>query len=79
MSNHQREYSNAPASLSSIEQALNFIDPHDRKTWIDCGMAIKSEVGESGFEIWDRWSANADNYQARAHCLHGRASAKAAA
>jgi len=29
-------------------------------------MAIKSEVGESGFDAWDRWSANADNYQARA-------------
>ena len=66
MRNHQREYSNAPASLSSIEQALTFIDPHDRDTWISCGMAIKSEVGEAGFDAWDRWSANADNYQARA-------------
>lgn len=59
-------YIKAPASLSSIEQALAFIDPHDRDTWIKCGMAIKSEVGESGFDAWDRWSAGADNYQARA-------------
>lgn len=59
-------YDNAPTSLSSIEQALAFVDPHDRDTWISCGMAIKSEVGESGFDIWDRWSSGADNYQARA-------------
>lgn len=59
-------YINAPASLSSIEQAITFIDPHDRDTWISCGMAIKSEVGDAGFDIWDRWSATADNYQARA-------------
>ena len=59
-------YDNAPASLSSIEQALTFIDPHDRKTWLDCGMAIQSEVGDAGFDAWDRWSSGADNYQARA-------------
>lgn len=63
---HSNYNISAPASLSSIEQALTFIGPHDRKTWIDCGMAIKSEVGESGFDAWDRWSANADNYDPRA-------------
>ena len=57
---------NTPASLSSIVQALSFIDPHDRKTWIDCGMAIKSELGESGFDIWDNWSANSSNYKTSA-------------
>ncbi len=66
MSNRQHAYSNAPASHSSIEQALTFIDPTDRDTWISCGMAIKSEAGESGFDAWDRWSANADNYDPRA-------------
>ena len=30
------------------------------------GMAIKSELGEEGFEIWDDWSRQADNYERRA-------------
>ena len=58
--------SDGPASISRIEQALTFIDPHDREIWLRCGMALKSEAGESGFDIWDRWSAGADNYDPRA-------------
>lgn len=54
------------SSLSSIEQALSFIDPTDRDTWIKCGMAINSEVGDSGFDIWNRWSANSGGYDKRA-------------
>lgn len=57
---------NPVASLFSIEQALTCIDPHDRDTWISSGMGIKSEVGDTGFDIWDRWSAGADNYNPRA-------------
>ena len=52
--------------IANIQHALTFIDATDRDTWIKCGMAIKSELGDSGFEIWDRWSANADNYDPRA-------------
>jgi putative DNA primase/helicase len=63
---HKNYSSNKSASLSRIEQALTFIDPHDRETWISSGMAIKSELGESGFDAWDRWSAGADNYDPRA-------------
>jgi putative DNA primase/helicase len=57
---------NAPTSISIIEQALSFIPADDRDTWIKCGMAIKSEFGEAGFDAWDRWSATSDNYSARA-------------
>lgn len=52
--------------LRNITHALGYIDATDRDIWIRCGMAIKSELGKSGFDIWDRWSAGADNYQARA-------------
>jgi len=58
--------SNAPISVSTVEQALSFILADDRDTWIECGMAIKAELGEAGFDAWDRWSATADNYRARA-------------
>lgn len=59
-------YAKALASVSSIERGLTFIDATDRTTWINCGMAIKSELGESGFDVWDRWANTADNYSARA-------------
>ena len=52
-------------NLQTIEHALTFIDATDRKTWTDCGMGIKNELGEAGFDAWDRWSATADSYRAR--------------
>lgn len=40
-----------------ISSALSFCDPEDRQTWYQMGMAIKSELGESGKEIWLNWSS----------------------
>jgi len=47
-----------------IHSALNFIPSHDRDTWIKVGMAIKSELGDDGFDLWNLWSQTADNYSA---------------
>jgi putative DNA primase/helicase len=60
--NHGANYT---TSLQTIEQALSFIPADDRDTWIKCGMAIKAELGDAGFDAWDWWSAAADNYRAR--------------
>ena len=49
-----------------IDQALSYVDPTERDTWVRMGMAIKSELGDPGFEVWDQWSQQADNYQAGA-------------
>lgn len=49
-----------------IRAALPYIDAHPRHNWIMAGMAIKSELGEAGFPIWDDWSQTASNYQAKA-------------
>ena len=46
-----------------IESALSYIDPYERDTWVRMGMAIKSELGDQGFDIWDTWSQQADNYK----------------
>ena len=48
-----------------IQQALNHVDSHDREMWLRMGAGIKSELGEGGFEIWDAWSQQADNYNAK--------------
>lgn len=49
-----------------IQDALRFIPSDDREIWIMVGMAIKSELGESGFDIWDGWSQSAASYSAKA-------------
>lgn len=52
-----------------IRSALNAIPPNgpnnDRKSWVRMGMAIKNELGESGFDIFDDWSQGGDRYDAK--------------
>lgn len=51
--------------VQRIETALRYIPADDRDTWLKMGMAIKSELDESGFDIWDRWSKESESYHAR--------------
>ena len=49
-----------------IELALAFIDPNlPREDWVKVGMALKSELGESGFLTFDEWSKGGQSYNAR--------------
>lgn len=61
-----KKFDDTEVSIETISELLSYIDPEDRDKWIASGMAIKSAVGDSGFYSWDRWSANASNYEARA-------------
>lgn len=47
----------------SIESALSYISSDVRETWVAMGMAVKSELGEAGFDVWDRWSRQSDRYK----------------
>lgn len=51
------------SDYDNIRNALNHIDPQDRETWFRMGAAIKDELGENGFEMWDNWSRQAENYK----------------
>lgn len=48
--------------VETIAAALSYIPSHERETWLRMGMAIKSELGESGFQIWDDWSRTDASY-----------------
>lgn len=50
---------------NEIAAALAHVPAHDRDTWVRMGMAIKSELGEAGFDLWNDWSQLADNYHAK--------------
>lgn len=47
-----------------IFSALSYIDAADRDLWLRMGMAVKSELGEPGFDTWDPWGQTAQNYDA---------------
>ncbi len=47
---------------NTITAALQVIPAHDRDVWLRMGMAVKSELGEAGFELWNSWSQTATNY-----------------
>ena len=48
-----------------IREALQFIPASDRDTWVKMGMAIKSEVGDEGFDLWEGWSLQGDSFNAK--------------
>lgn len=48
--------------IQRIRESLQFVPASDRETWLRMGMAIKSELGDAGFDVWDAWSMQADSY-----------------
>jgi len=52
------------SDIVRIREALPYIDPTDRETWVKAAMAVKSEVGEAGFALWDEWSQGVGSYSA---------------
>ena len=50
-------------NIDRISAALNFVPADDREIWLRMGMAIKSELGDTGFNLWDGWSQQAESYK----------------
>lgn len=52
-------------TIDDVARALDFITDYDnRETWVQMAMALKSEFGEAGFDVWDTWSQRSDLYKA---------------
>ena len=47
----------------TLRAALYSIPADDRDTWVQMGMAIKSELGDAGFALWDAWSQQSERYK----------------
>jgi putative DNA primase/helicase len=54
-----------PADAALLSEALAHIPADDYHTWIQVGMALKHELGDAGFALWDDWSASSPKYDAR--------------
>lgn len=53
----------AESATAKVESALAFVSadcPYD--DWIRVGMAVHAELGETGFSVWDNWSAKSEKY-----------------
>jgi putative DNA primase/helicase len=48
-----------------IREALSFVPPRDRETWLRMGMAVKSELGDAGYPLWDEWSQQDESYNTK--------------
>ena len=54
----------SPTSPADISAALQYISPDmDRDSWVRIGMAIQSELGDAGFDLFDTWSSSGETYQ----------------
>jgi len=47
--------------MSQAEELLRFIPSEDRDTWLSVGMALKCEIGDAAFQLYDHWSRSATN------------------
>ena len=50
-------------TVGRIRDALACLPADDRALWVRIGMAVKSALGDEGFELWDAWSRTSDRYR----------------
>lgn len=48
--------------LDQIESALVHIPSDDRSTWLSVGNALKTDVGDDGYILWERWSRGSEKF-----------------
>lgn len=57
---------NVSVTLEAARAALMFVPADDRTKWVRIGMALKSEFGENGRELFETWSEGGANFDAKA-------------
>jgi hypothetical protein len=51
--------------LDVVRHALQYIPSSEYALWVEIGMALNHSYGDAAFDIWDRWSATATNYDSK--------------
>lgn len=51
-------------SPERVRSALRYLSPDDRKVWVRQAMAVKSEYGDAGFDLWDEWGSRSSAHNA---------------
>ena len=50
------------SDYAEIRTALSFIPSDDREVWYRMASAVRSELGDAGWDIWDDWSKTSEKY-----------------
>ncbi len=53
-------------SIERVRSALSHLNYADRDVWVRAALAIKSEFGPAGFDVWEDWGSQYDRYDAKA-------------
>jgi len=51
--------------INRIRESLQFVPASDRETWLRMGMAIKSELDDSGYDLWESWSMQDESFSTK--------------
>ena len=51
--------------MQLLESVIYSIPADGRDDWLKVGSALKTELGDLGFPVWDAWSRTAENYDGR--------------
>lgn len=49
--------------MNRASNALQFISPVERETWVSMGMALQSQFGDAARDVWMDWSRGADSFR----------------
>lgn len=49
-------------NTDDLSVALSYIPADDYDIWLQVGMALKQELGQRGYLLWDKWSALSSKY-----------------
>ncbi|MCE3603007.1 DUF927 domain-containing protein [Massilia sp. P8910] len=60
------EHNNEPVTLDAARAALTFVPANDRDKWYRIGMALKSEFGDGGWELFEAWSEGGTSFDIKA-------------
>jgi hypothetical protein len=52
-------------TAAELAKVLKCVPGDERDTWWKVGAALKSELGDAGFDVWDEWSQTSDKYNAK--------------
>ncbi len=52
--------------MERIREALHFVPAGDRDTWLRMAMAVKSELGDAGRNLWEEWSQQDESFDPKA-------------
>ena len=52
-----------PRPKTKIETMLSHVEPDEYETWLRVGMALKSDLGDDGLNLWAGWSRQSDKFK----------------